>query len=406
MLIGTRSNRDGIGASLKLTSEGFVACRAGQGRHELHVGAATRGFISVWGSARRSIRWKSPGPAGMWIKLDERAHRSDHRRERRRRNCAASVSQDSEHKMIQCDFGPQSTLSAAFLKKTIVSYEFSATAFSRLFPRRSRQHAARRARHATLEMEKAASLAVKGCRRMNSPVHFVDVAREAGLNIPNVWGGPNHKRYIIEAKGSGIAFFDYDNDGWLDIYLTNGTRLGRQLACRHSAHFASLQKQSRRHVHRRHRKIRTGAHRLANRRVRRRLRQRRLGRSVLLLLGTQHPLPQQRRRHLHRCHAQSRPLRRTVAGAPAAPGSTTTAMAISISSSATTSSSILPKRRQPQEPASCQWKGIPVMCGPRGLAGDTNVLFHNNGDGTFTDVSEKAGILKPGPRYSITAVSY
>ncbi len=46
------------------------------------------------------------------------------------------------------------------------------------------------------------------------------------------------------------------------------------------------------------------------------------------------------------------------------------------------------------------------MCGPRGLPGDTNILYHNNGDGTFTDVSEKAGILKPGPRYSITSVSY
>ena len=43
------------------------------------------------------------------------------------------------------------------------------------------------------------------------------------------------------------------------------------------------------------------------------------------------------------------------------------------------------------------------MCGPRGLTGDTNVLYHNNGDGTFTDVSVKSGILKPGPRYSITA---
>ena len=51
------------------------------------------------------------------------------------------------------------------------------------------------------------------------------MAREAGLNVPNVWGGVDHKRYIIEAKGSGLAFFDYDNDGWLDIYLTNGTRL-------------------------------------------------------------------------------------------------------------------------------------------------------------------------------------
>jgi hypothetical protein len=52
----------------------------------------------------------------------------------------------------------------------------------------------------------------------------------------------------------------------------------------------------------------------------------------------------------------------------------------------------------------CQWKGVPTMCGPRGLPGDTNILYHNNGDGTFTDVSEKAGILKPGPRYSITSV--
>jgi hypothetical protein len=65
-----------------------------------------------------------------------------------------------------------------------------------------------------------------------------------------------------------------------------------------------------------------------------------------------------------------------------------------------------PAQTASSEAASCQWKGIPVMCGPRGLPGDTNVLYHNNGDGTFTNVSEKAGILKPGPRYSITAVSY
>ena len=57
------------------------------------------------------------------------------------------------------------------------------------------------------------------------PVQFVDIAEKAGLTIPNVWGGVDHKRSIIEAKGSGIAFFDYDQDGWLDIYLTNGDRL-------------------------------------------------------------------------------------------------------------------------------------------------------------------------------------
>ena len=59
-----------------------------------------------------------------------------------------------------------------------------------------------------------------------SPVQFIDVAEHAGLNVPNVWGGVDHKRIIIETKGSGLAFFDYDNDGWLDIYLTNGSRLG------------------------------------------------------------------------------------------------------------------------------------------------------------------------------------
>src|SRR5690348_2720467 len=58
-----------------------------------------------------------------------------------------------------------------------------------------------------------------------SEIQFVDVAQQSGLNVPNVWGGIEHKRSIIETKGSGVAFFDYDNDGWLDIYLTNGNRL-------------------------------------------------------------------------------------------------------------------------------------------------------------------------------------
>ena len=58
-----------------------------------------------------------------------------------------------------------------------------------------------------------------------------------------------------------------------------------------------------------------------------------------------------------------------------------------------TSSSSIPTSLPLDEDASfCQWKGVPTMCGPRGLPGDTNILYHNNGDGTFTDVSEKAGI--------------
>ena len=60
------------------------------------------------------------------------------------------------------------------------------------------------------------------------PVTYVDVAKEAGLTVPNVWGGVEHKKYIVETKGSGIAFFDYDHDGWLDVYLTNGLRLNEK----------------------------------------------------------------------------------------------------------------------------------------------------------------------------------
>lgn len=90
----------------------------------------------------------------------------------------------------------------------------SAATFSRLFACRSRRHAARRTHHATVEVEAVASLFnPPRPRNSTSPVQFVDVARQPGLNIPNVWGAVDHKRYIIEAKGSGIAFFDYDHDG-------------------------------------------------------------------------------------------------------------------------------------------------------------------------------------------------
>src|SRR5205085_7919267 len=53
----------------------------------------------------------------------------------------------------------------------------------------------------------------------------------------------------------------------------------------------------------------------------------------------------------------------------------------------------------------CVWKEIPVIGGPRGLPLAHNVLYHNNGDGTFTDVSLPAGILKPGGRYALGVVS-
>lgn len=53
----------------------------------------------------------------------------------------------------------------------------------------------------------------------------------------------------------------------------------------------------------------------------------------------------------------------------------------------------------------CQWKGINVMCGPRGLKPGANALYHNNGDGTFTDVSQRSGILNTTPCYGFTSLT-
>ena len=59
------------------------------------------------------------------------------------------------------------------------------------------------------------------------PFHakFTDVAEQAGLRAPVIYGGEIHKDYILETVGCGVAFIDYDNDGWLDIFILSGTRL-------------------------------------------------------------------------------------------------------------------------------------------------------------------------------------
>ena len=56
-------------------------------------------------------------------------------------------------------------------------------------------------------------------------VTFLDVARESGLNVKTIFGGEHKNKYLLETTGCGVAFYDYDNDGWLDIFLVNGSRL-------------------------------------------------------------------------------------------------------------------------------------------------------------------------------------
>jgi len=239
-----------------------------------------------------------------------------------------------------------------------------------------------------------------------SPVQFVDVAREAGLNSPNVWGDPDHKRYIIEAKGSGLAFFDYDNDGWLDIYLTNGTRLDAKWPAG-QAPTSHLYKNNRdgtfTDVTEKSGLARTGW-------------QTGVcvgdydndgfddlfccfwGHNILFHNNGDGTFTDATKK----AGVYNEEIR-WGAGCTFLDYNRDGHLDLFVCNYIRLDPA---KNPDPNGPAQCQWKGIPVMCGPRGLTGDTNVLYKNNGDGTFTDVTEKAGILKPGPRYSITAVSY
>ena len=239
-----------------------------------------------------------------------------------------------------------------------------------------------------------------------SPVQFVNVAQQAGLTIPNVWGGIDHKRAIIEAKGSGLAFFDYDNDGWLDIYLTNGDRLDSHWPPG-KAPISHLYKNNRdgtfTDVTEKSGLGRTGwqtgvcvgdydndgwddlfccfwGHNILFRNN---------GDGTFTDVTGKTGLSQ----------AQVR----WGAGCTFLDYDRDSHLDLFVCNYLKLDPATIPP---PGSPNTCQWKGVPIMCGPRGLHGDTNILYHNNGDGTFTDVSEKSGILKPGPRYSITAVSY
>jgi hypothetical protein len=239
-----------------------------------------------------------------------------------------------------------------------------------------------------------------------SPVTYVDVAKEAGLTLPNVWGGVKSKKYIMEAKGSGLAFFDYDNDGWLDIYLTNGVRFGETYTPE-NAPTSHLYKNNRdgtfTDVTQKAGIGRTGwgtgvcvgdydndgwddlfcgywGHNILWHNN---------GDGTFTEVTKKAGLYEERVRWGSGCtfldYDRDGFLDLFVCNY------------IELD---------LNKVPVPGQTGYCQWKGIPVMCGPRGLPGGLNILYHNNGDGTFTDVSERAGILKPGPHYAITAVSY
>ena len=237
-------------------------------------------------------------------------------------------------------------------------------------------------------------------------IQFIDVAAQAGITAVNVWGGIQHKRSIIETKGSGLAFFDYDGDGWLDVYLTNGNRL--------DAHWPPGQEPTS-HLYRNNRDG-TFTDVTAQSGLSRSGWQTGVcvgdydndgwddlfccfwGHNILFHNngdGTFTDVTRKAGLYREEVHWGS--------GCTFLDYDRDGFLDLFVCDYIRLDPRTIPS---PADTSYCQWKGIPVMCGPRGLPGGSNVLYHNNGDGTFTDVSEKSGISNSGPRYSITPVSY
>jgi len=231
---------------------------------------------------------------------------------------------------------------------------------------------------------------------------FTDVAALAGLTAPVIYGGVDKKDYIVETVGCGVAFFDYDNDGWLDIFVPSGTRLqgpppgatNRLYKNNRDGTFADV----------------TAHSGLA-----------RTGWASGVTIGDYNNdsfedlfITYYGDCVLYRNNGDGTFTDVTdragirVGRTEWASGCTFIdydrdgRLDLFISTYLDLDLANAPK---PGASSLCSWKGMPVNCGPRGLRTARLHLYHNNGDGTFSDVSQSSGIAKTAGVYAMTAVA-
>src|ERR1700722_15105775 len=239
-----------------------------------------------------------------------------------------------------------------------------------------------------------------------APVVFLDVTKQAGLDKFHHRSGTPEKTTIIEAPGSGVALLDFDNDGWLDIYLLNGSTVpalkGTEAPPRpmlfhnnHDGTFTDVTEKAG----------------VANERW---------GFGVAVGDYDNDGWPDiyvgnyGKNRLYHNNHDGTFTDVADKAGVTAGGWSTGPTwgdydhdgrldlfvpgyVKFDTDHPALAGSGGIPANF-------CQFRGISVMCGPLGLPGESDHLFHNNGDGTFTDVSAKAGVSDPKGYYGLAAV--
>jgi enediyne biosynthesis protein E4 len=231
---------------------------------------------------------------------------------------------------------------------------------------------------------------------------LTDISKHAGLIHPIVYGGVDSKSYIIEVVGCGIAFIDYDNDGWVDLFVLSGTRLEGDPPGTTNRLYKNNRDGTFTDVTAKAGLVRTG-----------------WASSVTIgdydndgfddLFITYYG-----RNVLY--HNNGNGTFTDVTGkaelgqASVKYGSGCTwvdydrdgRLDLFVANYLNTTFEKLPR---PGENADCTWKGVPVNCGPRGLPTGFVQLFHNNGDGTFTDVSRATGVSAAAGSYPMTAVA-
>ena len=231
---------------------------------------------------------------------------------------------------------------------------------------------------------------------------FRDIAKEAGLVLPVVYGEADHKDYILETIGCGCAFFDYDNDGWMDIFLLSGS----SMAGTPSGASNRLYKNNRDRT-------------FSDVTEKAGLRFTGWGSGVCVgdynndgwedLFCTFYGQNKLYRNNgdgtftdITKQVGLENPKTRWGAGCTFVDYNRDGHLDLFISNYVRFDATHIPK---PGQDVYCNWKGVPVNCGPRGLPPGYHSLYRNNGDGTFTDVSVQAGIDTLRSSYGMTVVA-
>jgi hypothetical protein len=226
------------------------------------------------------------------------------------------------------------------------------------------------------------------------PIVFQDISEEAGLTVWRHTMGVPEKPFILETNGSGVALLDYDNDGWLDIYLVNGSTFDALSGKAEPPHAALF--------HNNHDGTFTNVAEKAG------VTNDRWGFGVAVGDFDNDGWPDLyvgnygKNRLYHNNHDGTFTDIAESAGVTLGNWSTGPSFGdydgdgrldLFVPGYIHWDMNNLPLRGSKAVSfASCSFRGSLTMCGPRGLPGEPDHLFHNNGDGTFTDVSEKAGV--------------